>query len=277
MTNSQLFSNKTYIKHVYRYEEKIRDFKVGREHVVIVLETGVVAAQLIGMSNIMDCSLKEIAHLKGFSNLTPNLVALSWSILVDNCQVMACPSLHGESDSMELITLSDLKTVETKALNIRNISYMALSYGAALVATVDEQSNTISVYSIKGNTELLNQFKQRENGQVDFLKFNGNSNYLVSSKNSKHVMIYKLRIKASSSILNKFSEEKEFAYIVKPEEVKTYRVVGFSENHDSFVGVFLQDDLMNIRLFEIDQDKGGECRQVMMFNAASKESDEFQL
>ena len=273
MTNSQLFSNKTYIKHVYRYEEKIRDFKVGREHVVIVLETGVVAVQLLGMSNITGCSLKEIVHLKNFSNLTPNLVTLSYD---DKGPVMACPSLDGESNSVLLLTLSAQKTLATfKPLNIRNISYIALNYGATLVATVAQQSNTIIVYSIEG--ELLHQFKPSKTGQVDFLKFNSNSKYLVSAQNSKHVLIYKLGKKSSSSIFSKFSEEKEFACIKMPKEVKTYRVVGFGERHPGFIGAFVQDDLMNVRLFEIDQQKGGECRQVMMFNAASKESDEFQL
>ena len=223
----------------------------------------------------MSCNLKEIVYMKNFSNLTPNLVTLSYD---DKGPILVCPSLNSESNSVALLSLNTLKTLETFNTQTCNISNIALNYGATLVATVPQHSKTIRIYSIEGI--LLKQFQKSKDGEVDFLKFNSNSSYLVSAQNSNYVLIYKLSNKldqASSSTFRKVSEEKEFAYIKMPKEVNSFRVVGFNENHVSFIGVFVQDNLMNVRLFEIDQQNGGECKQVMMFNAASKDTDMFQL
>ena len=222
----------------------------------------------------MTCSLKEIEHIKNFSNLTPNLVALSYD---DKGPLLACPSSDGQLNSVMLLSLNDSKVIEAFKAHSRNISNIALNYGATLVATIPQNSKTIRVYSIDGS--LKKQFQQREAGEVDFLKFNISSNYLVSSKSSKHVLIYKLCDpvnQSRTSILFEGSGEKEFAYIEKPKEVNKFRVVGFSESYVGFIGIFIQDDQMNVMLFEIDQQNGGECKQVMMFNAA-KDTDEFQL
>jgi len=257
------------------FDEKVRDFKVGREHVVVVLETKIVATKLLGLNNVMTCSLKEIEHIKNFSNLTPNLVALSYD---DKGPLLACPSSDGQLNSVMLLSLNDSKVIEAFKAHSRNISNIALNYGATLVATVPLNSKTIRVYSTEGN--LLKQFQQKEKGEVDFLKFNSDSSYLVSAKNSKHVLIYKLSDavnQSRASSLFKGSGEKEFAYLKIPKEVRKFRVVGFSENYVGFIGIFVQDDQMNVMLFEINQQKGGECKQVMMFNAAKKDTNEFQL
>ena len=223
----------------------------------------------------MTCSLKEIEHIKNFSNLTPNLVALSYD---DKGPLLACPSSDGQLNSVMLLSLNDSKVIEAFKAHSRNISNIALNYGATLVATVPLNSKTIRVYSTEGN--LLKQFQQKEKGEVDFLKFNSDSSYLVSAKNSKHVLIYKLSDavnQSRASSLFKGSGEKEFAYLKIPKEVRKFRVVGFSENYVGFIGIFVQDDQMNVMLFEINQQKGGECKQVMMFNAAKKDTNEFQL
>jgi len=263
-----------FYKCLQTYDDKIRDFKVGRWHVVIVLETGIVATKLLGLSNVMTCSLEEITHMKNFSNLTPNLVALSYD---NRGPLLACPSSDGQLNSVMLLSLNDLKLIEAFKAHSSNISNIALNYEATLVATVPKRSKTIRVYSVEG--DLIKQFQQREAGEVDFLKFNSDSSYLVSAKNFKHVLIYKLRDqknKRHSFSLFKASGEKEFAYVTIPTEARKFRVVGLSESHVGFIGVFVQDDQMNVMLFEVDQQNGGECKQVMMFNAA-KEADEFQL
>ena len=264
----ELFCN----KHIHRYDEEIRDFKVGQELLVVILETEIVATQLLGLNNVMYCSLKEIKRINNFSNLTPHLVTLSYG---NRGPLLACPS--SDKKSLMLHSLDDSKTIEAFKAHSSNISNIALNYGATLIATIQQSSKTIRVHSIDGN--LKEQFQQREAGEVDFLKFNFSSNYLVSSKNSKHVLIYKLSDSVNqsrTSMLLKGTGEKEFAYLKIPKQVRTFRVVGFSESYVDFIGIFVQDDQMNVRLFEIDQQKGGECKQVMMFNAA-KNTDEFQL
>ena len=173
-------------------------------------------------------------------------------------------------EAVERVTNSTMSAIPFERDN--KVTYTAINQDATLVAIVLQEQNTIKIYSI--DAKVLKVHRLEEFVEVKSIVFNKTSEYFLIATETK-INIYKLdtNLVAQSKISDNYLE-KEFAFIEKKSNIKSFKVIGFCENQPGLVAVQFFDELMNVKIYEINNKKGGRCKNIMNFSLNKTELSE---
>ena len=155
------------------------------------------------------------------------------------------------------------------------VTHTAINKDATLIAIVLKDKNILKLYSVEAN--FLEEYPLDETVKVQSILFNKASEYLLVSTETK-VTIHKLNMSfvAHSKNSNVFLET-DFAFIEQKSNTKRFKVIGFCEQQPSLIVVQLLDELRSVKVYEIDDIKGGRCKKLMNFSLVKSDITELSV
>ena len=155
------------------------------------------------------------------------------------------------------------------------VTHTAINKDATLIAIVLKDKNILKLYSIEA--KLLEEYSLDEAVKVQSIFFNKTSEYLLVSTETK-VTIHKLNMSfVAHSKNSKVFLETNFAFIEQKSKTKRFKVVSFCEKQPNFVVVQLLDEFRSVKVYEIDDKKGGRCKKIMKFSLVKNDITELSV